>query len=265
VVSGKLIGYISVMPQFYLPGPWESQKPTTLTPEVTHHLRVRRIQTGEYFPVFDGKGQIAKAELLSLSGKTGQAQLTDIQTDTHRETRYSITLAQGLAGGDKMDWIVEKSVETGVQGIAPIQCERSILKLTRSNDQERAHKRLAHWKGIIQAACEQCDRTVLADLEPIQTFESYLKAGLKPVLKLLLSPDATKSMYSVLIENDPQDIVLMIGPEGGHSPEEEAQAEAAGYQIVSLGERVLRTETAGVVAITAVHSVWNPEMQNRLK
>jgi 16S rRNA (uracil1498-N3)-methyltransferase len=265
VVSGKLIGYISVMPQFYLPGPWESQKPITLTPEVAHHLRVRRVQVGEFFPVFDGKGQIAKGELLALSAKTGQVQLSDIRTDTHREAPYAITLAQGLAGGDKMDWIVEKAIETGAQNIAPMQCERSILKLTRSSDKERAQKRVAHWEGIIQAACEQCDRTVFASLEPIQNFEDYLKVTPKPTLKLLLSPDATKSLYSVLIENDPQDIVLMIGPEGGHSPEEEAQAQAAGYQLVSLGARVLRTETAGIVAITAVHSIWNPEMQNRLK
>jgi len=156
-------------------------------------------------------------------------------------------------------------VETGAQIIAPLQCERSVIKLTRSGDEERAQKRFAHWNGIIQAACEQCDRTVFTRLEPIQTFAAYLNASLKPKLKLLLSPDATKSMYSVLAENAPQDIVLMIGPEGGHSPEEEALAQTAGYQIVSLGERVLRTETAGVVAITAVHSVWNPEMQNRLK
>jgi len=228
-------------------------------------LRVRRIQAGESFPIFDGNGQVAQAELLSLSGKTGQVQLSNIRTDTHRETPYAITLAQGLAGGEKMDWIVEKAVETGAQIIAPLQCERSIIKLTRSSDQDRAQKRQAHWKGIIQAACEQCDRTVFATLVPIQTFEAYLKASLKPALKLLLSPDATKSMHSVLMENPPQDIVLMIGPEGGHSPEEETQAEAAGYQIVSLGARVLRTETAGTVAITTVHSIWNPEMQNRLK
>lgn len=253
------------MPQFYLPGPWESQKPTPLTPEVAHHLRVRRIQIGEVFPVFNGKGQVAKAELLSLSGKTGHAQLSDIRVDTHRETPYAITLAQGLAGGDKMDWIVEKAVETGAQIITPIQCERSILKLTRSSDQDRAQKRHTHWQGIIQAACEQCDRTVLASLEPIQTFDTYLKSAPRGKLKLLLSPDASKTLYSVLIDADPQDIVLMIGPEGGHSPEEEALAQAAGYQIVSLGERVLRTETAGIVAITAVHSMWNPEIQNRLK
>lgn len=251
------------MPQFYLPGPWDSEKPTPLTPEVAHHLRVRRIELGETFPIFDGNGQVAKAKLLSLSGKGGSAQLSEIRTDIHRETPYAITLAQGLAGGDKMDWIVEKAIETGAQVIAPLQCERSILKLTRSSDQERAQKRLAHWKGIIQAACEQCDRTVLATLEPIQNFDAYLKEP-KSALKLLLSPDATQSLYSVLVENAPQDIILMIGPEGGHSPEEETQAQAAGYQIVSLGERILRTETAGVVAITAVHSVWNPEMQKRL-
>ena len=232
---------------------------------MAHHLRVRRIQIGETFPVFDGNGQIGDARLLSLTGKTGQAQLSNIRTDIHRETLYAITLAQGLAGGDKMDWIVEKAVETGAQIIAPLQCERSVIKLTRSSDEERAQKRLAHWRGIIQAACEQCDRTVFTRLEPIQTFDRFLKASSTPKLKLLLSPDATKNMYSVLAENAPQDIVLMIGPEGGHSPEEEALAQAAGYQIVSLGERVLRTETAGVVAITAVHSIWNPEMQNRLK
>ena len=164
-----------------------------------------------------------------------------------------------------MDWIVEKAIETGAQNIVPLQCVRSVIKLTGSNNSERAQKRLIHWKGIIQAACEQCDRTVLANLEPIQGFEAYLKTPQKPVLRLLLSPEATQTMNSVLIETTPQDIVLMIGPEGGHSPEEEALAQAAGYQLVSLGERVLRTETAGIVAITAVHTIWNLEMQNRLK
>ena len=253
------------MPQFYLPSPWQTQKPTALTSEIAHHLRVRRIQAGETFPVFDGNGQVAKANLLSFTGKTGEVQLSDIHIDTHRESSYAITLAQGLAGGDKMDWIVEKAIETGAKQIVPLQCERSVLKLTRSSDADRAQKRLLHWRGIIQAACEQCDRTVLASIEPVQTFENYLKIETKAELKLLLSPDANKSLYSVLLETTPQDVVLMIGPEGGHSPEEEAQAQTAGYQLVSLGDRVLRTETAGIVAITAVHSIWGPEIQNRLE
>ena len=253
------------MPQFYLPGPWQTQKPNALTPELAHHLRVRRIQVGEFFPIFDGKGQVAKAKLLALGNKSGEAELSDIRQDTRRESPYAITLAQGLAGGDKMDWVVEKAIETGAQVIAPLQCERSVIKLTRSSDAERAQKRLLHWAGIVQAACEQCDRTVLASVEPIQNFDSYLQKPQKAKLKLLLSPDTDKSLYSVLLNNPPQDVILMIGPEGGHSPEEEALAETAGYQIVSLGDRVLRTETAGIVAITAVHSIWDPEMQNRLK
>lgn len=253
------------MPQFYLPGPWETEKPNPLTPELAHHLRVRRIQVGEFFPIFDGNGQVAQAKLLSLGNKSGEAQLSNIHIDTHRESSYAITLAQGLAGGDKMDWIVEKAIETGAQTIAPLQCERSVIKLTRSNDAERAQKRRLHWESIVQAACEQCDRTVFATVEPVQVFERYLQKPQKAKLKLLLSPDADKSLYSVLLKEPPQDVILMIGPEGGHSPDEETLAKAAGFQIVSLGDRVLRTETAGVVAITAVHSIWGPEMQNRLK
>ncbi len=253
------------MPQFYLPGPWETEKPNPLTPELAHHLRVRRIQVGEFFPIFDGKGQVAQAKLLSLNNKSGEAQLSNVHLDTHRESPYAITLAQGLAGGDKMDWIVEKAIETGAQTIAPLQCERSVIKLTRSNDAERAQKRRLHWESIVQAACEQCDRTVFATVEPVQVFEQYLQKPQKAKLKLLLSPDADKSLYSVLLKEPPQDVILMIGPEGGHSPDEETLAKAAGFQIVSLGDRVLRTETAGVVAITAVHSIWDPEMQNRLK
>jgi 16S rRNA (uracil1498-N3)-methyltransferase len=253
------------MPQFYLPGPWDIQKPNILTSELAHHLRVRRIQVGEFFPIFDGKGHVAQAKLLSLGNKSGEAELSDMRLDTHRESFYAITLAQGLAGGDKMDWVLEKAIETGAQSIAPLQCERSVIKLSRPSDAERAQKRLIHWQGIVQAACEQCDRTVLATIEPIQTFESYLQKPQKAKLKLLLSPDANKSLSSVLMNNPAQDIILMIGPEGGHSPEEETQAQAAGYEIVSLGDRILRTETAGIVAITTVHTIWDLEMQNRLK
>jgi 16S rRNA (uracil1498-N3)-methyltransferase len=194
--------------------------------------------------------------LLSLGKKNGEVELSAIRTDTHRETPYAITLAQALAGGDKMDWIVEKAVETGAQRIVPLQCERSVIKLNRSGDAERAQKRIGHWQAIIQAACEQCDRTVLTDLEPIQNFADFLKTPTTD-LKLLLSPDATVSIVSVLAQNPPQDVILMIGPEGGHSPAEDAMAQAAGYQIVSLGERILRTETAGIVAITAVNTVWS--------
>jgi 16S rRNA (uracil1498-N3)-methyltransferase len=244
------------MPQFYLPPPWISEKPLSLPTELVHHLRVRRIQTGETIPIFDGAGMVAKATILELGNKSGLASLSAIHLDRQRESPYAIMLAQALAGGDKMDWIVEKAVETGVQSIVPLQCERSLLKLLRASDADRAAKRRLHWAGIVQAACEQCDRTVLPTLEPIQSFETFLTTQPAPVLKLLLSPDAKVHLADVLAATPPQNCILMIGPEGGHSPAEEALAIAAGYQLLSLGERILRTETAGIVAITTVHAIW---------
>ncbi len=252
------------MPQFYLPRPWEIQNPTSLTPELVHHLRVRRIPIGESFPVFDGKGHVGIAKLLTLSNKSGQVQLSGIQANLLRESTYGITLAQGLAGGDKMDWIVEKAVETGVQAIVPLQCERSVIKLTRAGDSGRAEKRISHWQAITQAACEQCERTVLPSIEPIQTIERFVRQVKPSQLKVLLSPQATENFSAILARTPPKDITLMIGPEGGLTPEEEALATAAGFVLASLGERVLRTETAGIVAISAVHTLWNPELQNFL-
>ena len=132
------------MPQFYLPPPWIPEKPLSLPAELVHHLRVRRIQRGETIPIFDGAGMVAKATILELGNKSGLASLSAIHLDGQRESPYAITLAQALAGGDKMDWIVEKAVETGVQSIVPLQCERSLLKLLRASDAERAEKRRLH-------------------------------------------------------------------------------------------------------------------------
>ena len=252
------------MPQFYLPRPWETQNPISLTLEAVHHLRVRRMEIGESFPVFDGNGQVAIAKLLSLGNKSGQVQLSDIQANRQRESPYGITLAQGLASGDKMDWVIEKAVETGVQTIIPLQCERSVIKLTRTSDAERAEKRLSHWQAITQASCEQCERTVLPTIEPIQGLEHFVNTANLTGLKFLLSPHATLSLPATLAHTKPQNIALMIGPEGGFSPEEEVLAKNAGFVQVSLGERVLRTETAGIVAITAVHTLWNPDLQKLL-
>ncbi|CAN1504613.1 16S ribosomal RNA methyltransferase RsmE [Burkholderiaceae bacterium] len=245
------------MPQFYLPQPWSPKKPINMPAELAHHLRVRRIQVGETVAIFDGAGMVAKATILEYRNKSGLLSLSAIGLDRHREAPYAITLAQALAAGDKMDWIVEKAVETGAQSIIPLQCERSLLKLMRPSDAERAQKRHLHWQAIVQAACEQCDRTVFPTLEPIQNFEAFIARNQTTGLKLLLSPNAPVELVDVLVTTPQQNCFLLIGPEGGHSPSEEAQAIAAGYLLVSLGKRILRTETAGIVAIATVHAIWH--------
>ena len=246
------------MPQFYLAGDWaysdQAKLICDINADLVHHLRVRRITDSESFTIFDGKGHIARATLLNLSKQFGQIEITDIELDLHRESPYRIALIQGLAGGDKMDWIIEKAVETGAAHIIPVECERSVLRLR--SDTKRSEKRLAHWQAIAEAACEQCDRTVIPQIEPVQNYDHAIKTS-KAKIKALLSPEAKGSFEGFLNQQAPSDICIVIGPEGGLSSNEEALAQKAGFEILSLGPRVLRTETAGIVAITAVHAVWN--------
>ena len=249
------------MPQFYLPPPWETQKPHSIPAELLHHLRVRRISEGEVIPIFDGQGQIASATLVKLGHKAGELTITEVREDTEREPPYGITLAQGLAGGDKMDWVIEKAVETGASRIAPLQCERSVIKLNRSSDAERAQKRLIHWRAITQAACEQCERTVLPIVEPIEAIDDYLtnriKDHLSGALKLLFCTGDHPSLAKTIASLPAQNVILLIGPEGGFTPEEIALAMKAGFQAVSLGKRILRTETAGIAAMSTIHAIWD--------
>jgi 16S rRNA (uracil1498-N3)-methyltransferase len=249
------------MPQFYLPPPWETQKPHPLPAELLHHLRVRRISEGEVIPIFDGQGQIASATLISLGNKTGELTITAVKQDTQSESPYGITLAQGLAGGDKMDWVIEKGVETGASRITPLQCERSVIKLHRSSDAERAQKRLIHWRAITQSACEQCERTVLPQVEPIQAIADYLSEASKDqfndTLKLIFCTGDHPFLAKTIASLPAQNVILLIGPEGGFTPEEIGLAMKAGFQAVSLGKRILRTETAGIAAISTIHAIWD--------
>jgi 16S rRNA (uracil1498-N3)-methyltransferase len=135
-----------------------------------------------------------------------------------------------------------------------------VIKLTRSSDADRAHKRLIHWRAITQAACEQCERTVLPRVEPIQTMADYLAntdAEIKGALKLVLSTGDHPSLATTIAPLPAQDVILLIGPEGGFTPEEMDLAIKAGFQAVSLGKRILRTETAGIAAISTIHAMWD--------
>jgi 16S rRNA (uracil1498-N3)-methyltransferase len=249
------------MPQFYLPPPWETQKPHPIPVELLHHLRVRRIGEGEVIPIFDGQGQIATATLIRLGSKSGELVIANVKQDTQSEPPYGITLAQGLAGGDKMDWVIEKAVETGASCIAPLQCERSVIKLHRSSDAERAQKRLIHWRAITQSACEQCERTVLPQVEPVQAIADYLSEAsndcFNGALKLIFCTGDHPSLAKTIASLPAQNVILLIGPEGGFTPEEIALAMKAGFKAVSLGKRILRTETAGIAAISTIHAIWD--------
>ena len=242
------------MAHFHLPAPWTDS--TVLAPDsLRHHLRVRRIEAHESIDVFDGYGHVAKAQIAANSSdKELFLNLEEIREDRSTEPRHRLVLAQGIAGGDKMDWLIEKAVELGVTDIVPIQAQRGVVKL----DEKRAQKRLLHWQALIVAACEQSGRSVIPKLHAVQSLSDWLTSEElnENYLKVLLSPRGELGLISILKRAPNQDIQLLIGPEGGFSDLEEELAIAKGFTPALLGKRILRTETAGIVAMSAVHSLW---------
>jgi 16S rRNA (uracil1498-N3)-methyltransferase len=242
------------MSHFYLPVNW-SENPIFAPIELRHHLRVRRIRVDQKFQVFDGKGLIANAQMLhEPTDKQTILTLSDIRPDTSLESPYALTLIQGLAANEKMDWVIEKAVELGVSQIIPLQMDRSIVRL----DDKKADKKLSHWEQIVIASCEQCGRSVLPSILAPQTLKQFLQnlPEAQDLLSLYLSPTADIKLVSVLKRAPGQGMRIMIGPEGGFSPEEDLAIAAKGFTGVNLGKRILRTETAGIVAMSAAHSLW---------
>ncbi len=256
----RLIAYDCFMSHFYLPGPWpqpgvDLSDELILDVKLAHHLRVRRIQVGETFQVFDGRGLTANACLVAMDKKSAAVRLSEISENRRTETKTPITLAQGMASSDKMDWLIEKSVELGIAEVIPLHTERSVVRL----DGERAAKKLTHWESILVAASEQSGRTVLPQLQVVQNLPLWL-SSLNPhdnALRLMLTPRSDQTILSVLKRCTPQALTLLIGPEGGLSDAEEEQAKRAGFVPVTMGQRILRTETAGIVALATIHTVWN--------
>ena len=150
-----------------------------------------------------------------------------------------------------MDWIVEKAVELGVAAIQPLAARRCVVRLAA----ERAEKKLAHWQGIIVSASEQCGRNRLAQLAPLDDFKDWIRQQ-DMHRRVMLSPRAGQSLADWARHQPPQALTLMIGPEGGFSDEEEALALAHGALTLSIGPRVLRTETAGLAALAILAAAW---------
>jgi 16S rRNA (uracil1498-N3)-methyltransferase len=163
-----------------------------------------------------------------------------------------VILAQGLPEGSKMDWIVEKAVELGAAAIQPLAAQRSVVRLAG----DRADKRLAHWQGVVVSASEQCGRNRLADVAPVQDLNRWLGQGAAGGVRILLSPRADASLAHWTRQAPAQDVTLLVGPEGGFTDQEEDAALAAGALALSMGPRVLRTETAGLAALAILAAGW---------
>jgi 16S rRNA (uracil1498-N3)-methyltransferase len=198
--------------------------------------------------LFDGRGGEYPAHIERIERDRVMAVL-GAWAEVERESPLAITLVQALQAGDKMDFTIQKAVELGVRHIVPVESRRSVLRLAG----ERAAKRVAHWQGVVASACEQCGRNQVPLVAPLEKLENWLARPAPGVLRLMLAPDAERTLASIRPAGEVQ---LLIGAEGGLDPQEMIAAKSAGFQAVRMGPRILRTETAGLAALAAMQVLW---------
>ena len=222
-----------------------------------HVVRVLRLRTGSPLTLFNGEG----GEFASLITRA-QGEKVEVDIGAHhsidRESTRPLLLLQGVARGERMDLIVQKTTEVGVTHILPVRCYRSVVQL----ENDRAQKRREHWRSVAIAGCEQCGHNRLPVIEPVQSLSDALaslqtQAHGSASLRGLVDPDATQGPAEWLRSSTPSTaaVALLIGPEGGLEADEIALARHHGFLGIRLGPRILRTETAALAALAAIQSL----------
>lgn len=239
-------------PRLHVDRAWRAGDAFDLPPAAARHVQVLRLQPGASLTLFNGAGGEWRARVVRMD-RTSVGVVVEAHVDVRRELARRVTLAIGMPANERMDALIEKATELGAAAIQPLLCERSVLRLSG----ERAARRVAHWRGVSIAACEQSGRTELPAIGEVLSLRAWLAAlGRERVgdrvgdtRRIVLSPAS-----EVLWGSDPafaaaSALIVLSGPEGGLTATEEAEARAAGFVPVSLGPRVLRADTAPLAAL----------------
>ena len=215
-----------------------------------HSIRVLRLRQGEPVCLFNGDGHEYAGRISQISKQSVEVALTR-KSSPARESPFPILLAQGISAGEKMDYTLQKAVELGVTNIQPIAAARSVVKLK----DDRAEKRVQHWQQVAISACEQCGRNMVPRVAAVAALPNWLaELDHTTITRLILSPTATVRLRSLPPPEGP--VALLIGPEGGLTTEEIEMAQRHGFSAVSLGPRILRTETAALATLAAMQALW---------
>lgn len=214
-----------------------------------HVSRVLRLGQDDAINVFDGRGVEHRARI--SASRAGDVRVAvGAAVDVVPESPLTIHLIQGISRGERMDLVMQKTTELGVASVQPVFTRRSVVRLSG----DRARRRAAHWRGVAVAACEQCGRATLPEVGPPMPLDEALRSVDPDMYRLVLDAGAQQALPSVSLTGNAA--ALLIGPEGGLTPEERQAAEEAGFVPVSLGPRIMRTETAAVIAVALVQAGW---------
>lgn len=237
------------MPRFYVNFALSPDSVVELPDNVVRHLNVLRVKNTEEIVLFNGNGKSYPALPEVLEKRRASVQILREEA-TDNESPLNITLVQAVSSAERMDFTLQKSVELGVAEIRPVISERCVVRLSG----ERAEKRVARWQEIVVSACEQSGRNIVPKVLPLTTYAQALQQLPQETTKLLMSLNRAQKLSDVRPQSGK--VVFMVGPEGGWTEKEEQQAFDAGFQSVTLGKRVLRTETASLAAIAAMQTLW---------
>lgn len=232
--------------RFYVPLPLVAGAELALPEDVAHHLvRVLRSGPGTRLALFNGEGGVWEAELVEAGKKTAVARLLAF-TPENRQSPLATHLGQVMSKGDRMDYAIQKATELGVTTITPLSSERCELRL---RGEERADKKLEHWRRVALAACEQCGRNLPPLIREPQALADW-STTVSADLKLVLAPAVAGALPGETVAS----VALLVGPEGGLADAEITALQAQGFQPWQLGPRVLRTETAPVAALALLQA-----------
>lgn len=235
------------MHRFFIPQPY-GEMMTITGVDARHIYTVLRMTQGTKIQIVSDDGVTALAEITEAGERVITVKCLEVLAESH-EPSVRIILAQGLAKGEKMDFIIQKAVELGVSEIVPVAMEHSVVRL----ESEKAVKKAERWQKIAEAAAKQSKRDVIPIVQPVQTMEQML-ANNACSCKLIAYECEDKLGLKAALQKQQElkEVLLIIGPEGGISEAELHQAQAAGAWGVSLGKRILRAETAALVAAAAI-------------
>jgi 16S rRNA (uracil1498-N3)-methyltransferase len=214
-----------------------------------HVARVLRLRPGAPLVLFDGSGSDFRGEIVAVEGDRVSV-LVGERAPGLRDSPLAITLVQAVSRGERMDWTLQKATELGVRRIQPVLSARSVVRL----DEQQAEKKLRHWRAIVAGACEQSGRSTLPEVRVPLELRRYLSSSPREGQRLVLSPGGPASLAG--LGSAATRVEFLIGPEGGLDDGEIDAAATAGFLPVRLGPRVLRTETAGIVALAVLQALW---------
>ena len=234
------------MPRFYIEDPLIQGQTLPLSDATVRHIQALRLRDGAPITLFNGQGGEWSATVQIL-GRRDICAHVSAHLDVERESPLQLQLIQGVSMGDRMDYTLQKAVELGVSHIQPVISERSARIPA-----DRLNTRQDHWRKVIESACEQSGRNTIPTITPVCTWKQWLPSA--PKQGLLLSPLGSNPITQ--LPRPEGGISLLAGPEGGLSTQEEQDVIHLGWTPITLGPRILRTETAALAALAALQTLW---------